>query len=442
MPIGESITEFIDGTHFQTPYIRTKLQPNYIVSQDMMEIIGLRSVYGSGLLGTTNGVQSILNILYFPFDLTRFGVLKYYSGSEYYVDDGFLQFESELSPQSNITGQPIIDNKCSYFMGEIEIATILDSHYIEKFTHYNGYTKISVYLPYYGYVELEPNDFDIVDGTYKYLNFILSFDTRTGTGTYYISVNANSIRLDDDESMYLSTNYVNYNATGNRLIAQYDVNLAIDISVSQSNKLEVMRNLAVTTISAGVSVAGAIANPATTAVTSGVVSSSVTNTKTNSVNRSGSKTTHRDETSSVTNNEYSQTTNTTNRFNRISNAIDDTLSIISNANIRTVSSKSQGGTMNPMIASHSIQIIVSQPRYTIEYSTPLYGDYDTYKKYLKLAGAPSGKYATLTDFIGGDYVQLSPTFHIENRGTATSFGVALSSEIEEIERLLIEGVII
>ena len=95
------------------------------------------------------------------------------------------------------------------------------------FMDYNGYTKIEVYLPYSGIVEVQPND---VMG--KYLHINLYIDYYTGQGIYYLSVTDN----DTDD------------LANARVILKHEVKLGYEIPIGSTNAASTARNLLLGTV--------------------------------------------------------------------------------------------------------------------------------------------------------------------------------------------------
>lgn len=75
---------------------------------------------------------------------------------------------------------------------KIHIGSKYIDRYYGDFKDYSPYTSLTLYLPYYGNIELDTNT---VMG--KTLNIDIIFDIYTGTGTYILSLNGNIFKLVD-----------------------------------------------------------------------------------------------------------------------------------------------------------------------------------------------------------------------------------------------------
>lgn len=141
------------------------------------------------------------------------------------------------------------DNKCSYYY--------LGSYYYAApdYTYYKGYTQIRVYLPYYGWFEIDPNEV-----SNSYISFRLMLDLSSGVGTYMIGTTSVISGADptDDDSV--------------TIIATYNAQILIELPLGQSNIGDIKRNLAISAIAAAASIGATV----TTAVpiSSGVAGSS------------------------------------------------------------------------------------------------------------------------------------------------------------------------
>lgn len=75
---------------------------------------------------------------------------------------------------------------------KIHVGSKFIGRYYGDFKDYSPYTSLTLYLPYYGNIELDTNT---VMG--KTLNIDMIFDIYTGTGTYILSINGNIFKLVD-----------------------------------------------------------------------------------------------------------------------------------------------------------------------------------------------------------------------------------------------------
>ena len=106
------------------------------------------------------------------------------------------------------------------------------TRYFNNFADYNGYTRINIYLPFYGFVEINPND---VIG--KYIQFRLSMNYQTGQGTYIIGVTEESVI--NANKPYYTDGQDDYT----RIIATYVVQMGQAIPIGKTNAANITRNL-------------------------------------------------------------------------------------------------------------------------------------------------------------------------------------------------------
>lgn len=103
---------------------------------------------------------------------------------------------SETVNQNLNIGRITVDmntvKRLTKYTPKIHIGTKYISRYYGDFKDYSPYTSLTLYLPYYGNIELDTNT---VMG--KTLNIDMIFDIYTGTGTYILSLNGNIFKLID-----------------------------------------------------------------------------------------------------------------------------------------------------------------------------------------------------------------------------------------------------
>lgn len=107
------------------------------------------------------------------------------------------------------------------------------------FAAYKGYVTVKCYLPFVGYVDIDPNEC-----LGKVLHFRLVVDYKTGKGMYLICVS--------DDLIINDTAYANYEDDKDlRIIATYECNIGIPIPLGKSNASDIMRNSIMSTIKVG-----------------------------------------------------------------------------------------------------------------------------------------------------------------------------------------------
>lgn len=103
--------------------------------------------------------------------------------------------------------------------------------YFNNFADYNGYTKIQLYLPMFGLVDINPND--VMN---KYIQIRMSVDVVSGMAVYYIGVS--------DVSIPLASNGVQSDDTNiNRILATYSFQIGYNIPIGSSDAPQVYRNI-------------------------------------------------------------------------------------------------------------------------------------------------------------------------------------------------------
>lgn len=168
----------------------------------------------------------LASLMYFPLDL-------YKSESNMYLQIGPNKTDIPTSDTSDVFAW--------FNLGEWYC-----SPHFNNFADYNGYTKIKIFLPFLGDVDVLPND---VMG--KYVQFRFKVDIRTGLGVYYIGVS--DVSLPQTENLP----YVSVDDTNTRIIGVHSVQIGTQIPLGSSNAIEVYRNIIMGAVkTAGVVTAG------------------------------------------------------------------------------------------------------------------------------------------------------------------------------------------
>ena len=109
---------------------------------------------------------------------------------------------------------------------------------VDSFANYNGYTKVQVWLPYVGFIDLNPND---IIG--KYVQFRMKVDYYTGQGVYYVGVSNNSCPPLTAQSIPAGVLADEGSDKNIRILYTVSFQLGYDIPISASNALDMVRNL-------------------------------------------------------------------------------------------------------------------------------------------------------------------------------------------------------
>lgn len=294
-------------------------------------------------------------------------------------------------PDFRYRGKELID------LGSWDSSTY--SKRFNDFRDYEGYTKISVFLPYLGFVDIPSNDF-YSEG--KTIRFFLEMDYYTGQGTYYIAVS-------EDETSPL---------TNCRIITIKSVSIGYQIPIGQSNSSEVFRNV----------VLGA--TKATNQILTANVPSTSTTTYTSKV-RGGGTTTKRYNkkgeltgTLKVSKRQKTRTDSSTTERSTAKNITEGTSNLANSLleNIYLTAHSDTPNSSNSMfLASQDIIIVIKQPKYVITRDS----------KYKKMFGVPLREMKRVQELNG--YTLISDV-HLDLS--------CLSEEEEMIENILYGGIII
>lgn len=275
-----------------------------------------------------------------------------------------------------------------------------------NFADYNGYTSMSVFLPMLGIVDVDINE--VIN---KYLQVRLQIDYYTGKGMYILGVSNNSIQTPN------AFNHSPALDTSMRILSTFETDIGIEIPLGTSNIGDIKRNLALTTLKVGAS----LAFPPATAP---LVTSTIATTTYNVTGRSkskgsrlkqikgGSETTETVSTRSGGNSRYD-----------ISDAFVESISALNNVSLKGTSDRiNDSGLTSHM--SGKVKVIFKRPKLipTTQATRHIYG-------------VPLGEVRQL-DLVHG-YTEVS-RIHIEGEG----FNTATAKEMDEIANSFISGVIL
>lgn len=293
---------------------------------------------------------------------------------------------------TNIVTKFIDDvNNRYYNLGEYYVSPILNN-----FADYNGYSKIEIYLPYFGLTDVHPNDC-----LGKWLQFRLVVDYNSGQGTYFIGVSDDSVTNDDSNV---------------RIISTLTFQLGVQIPINSVGMADLKRNLALGAVKAGVSIASSL-------ITGAVIPPDTTTTHHEAIyGRSKSKGSRM----KMLQAEYN-TTKTTNSHSAERSVVNTTFEFGIEALNNMKLSPTTDRVNNPLglyVGSESIQII----RYT-----PKIIEVDV--NYNHLYGKPLGEVKLLSTVTG--YTEVSRV-HFEGEG----FASCTETEFAMIEQEFSNGVIL
>lgn len=173
-----------------------------------------------------NFTEEISNLFISPIKIPMYyeGDVKHYLKSSRLTDKS-VEVNIPITKLESDT-QGIFTSSYYYHLGSYKYTA-------SDFRDYNGYTQLKIFLPYYGWVEINPNEC-----ANKWLNFRLMLDLYTGVGTYMIGVSANECSANEDGTPNLT------NDDYMRIIATYNTQILIEIPLGSSNISDIKRNIA------------------------------------------------------------------------------------------------------------------------------------------------------------------------------------------------------
>lgn len=278
-------------------------------------------------------------------------------------------------------------------------------HWVTEGTYrdYSPYTTIKVWLPYYGYAQIDPKDI-----ANKYIVFRLLVDFATGDATYIIGVSdeyVNGFRLEDsctDEQYDI------------RIIMTQSFKLAVDIPISYSNVNEQNRNMLLQGIKgvAAVFTQGA-------SLKGGTTSSDVTR----EIKRVNPDTGRYRNDMKITETTKQSYTPSTSQYvaGAVNSAVAGSVNVLNNMGVST-SSSNIGSANMLMNCSNDILIIVQRAN-VVEQSADFY----------RLKGRPLGEVKSLGSVSG--YVKASNVYLDNNL-----FKTATQEEMAMLTQELIQGI--
>lgn len=358
----------------------------------------------------TKAEDWISSIVCIPIDGT---ILK--SGLGYgYVSIGpsFLG-PPEVDEEHAVKGIKLATNSFYLYMGEWK-CDLYQGNF--DFIDYNGFTQIEVFLPYYGFVELAPNDIQN-----KYVQFRLKYDPHNGNATYFIGVTDKSVNFDDSITPVIN-NEINNPDSHTRIIGIYNFKLGYEIPLGTSNASDIKRTLALSAISmGGNALIGITKQPSVTTIAS---SGSTTTT----AYRRKSPTTGRlnitDTWTKVEQpSEKTISSSSDVAHNVTSDCFNTSISALNNASFRGSTDKPNDANMLANCSDH-IRIVVKRPKF--QRITP---------EFAHQFGLPLGTVHQLVNLSGFTTIK---SIHLEGKG----FEEVTDAERNEIKKLLEEGIIL
>lgn len=278
-----------------------------------------------------------------------------------------------------------------------------------EFFDYNGYMTIQVYLPYYGYVEVSPNDL-----MGQYLCVYCAFSFTSGEVIYFVCTS--------DIEQY----NVSIDTSRSRILSKITTKFASQIPLGSSNALEVRRNILMSAVKTTASLAASAVTGVPIVGTSQKTSTSETSTvKEYDVYGRGSyKGARMKQTKAGTETTTSTTTHTSPEINHTHETMQEIVGASTNALAHAFIRGSTENSKEPILeqwATSAVKVVIQRPVF------PDMGDYAHFY------GRPLGAVRLIGDMTG--FTKVADA-HLEMKQNMTL------SEYNEILSLLMSGVII
>lgn len=343
---------------------------------------------GSALFGDITKWCS--SLIYYPIKLNT-------DGKEYTLRAAGIEYED-----AHVLGYISIYYEYGFTMGEYyyPIAT--------SYLDFEPYTKVELYLPYYGFTTLKVAD---IQG--KYIQFRLYVDIPSGKAQYVVGVNLDSV---EHGTHYPSC--LGMDDTNTRVIGTYDFQLGANVPIGSSNFNEVALRTTLAVMTGAVSMGTSLASEA-------LPSSRSTSTRTQ-VKTRRNKATGRQQTFSKMTDTKERETYSYDNYGRVNTAVDTASTVLSSMNRSTTGICSGDPTLNISL-SNSIAIVKTKAMPTI--------DTQTDEQFKSLKGIPCGK----TGIVGlyGGFNTFS-----DIRLEGDRFKTATLEELAMIEEAMSAGVIV
>lgn len=279
---------------------------------------------------------------------------------------------------------------------------------VDSFLSYEPYTKLQVWLPFYGYIDLK-----IADVQGKYIQFRLFVDYCSGSAQYTVGVNENSVECKNPP--YMSA----VDDTNTRIIGTYNFQLGYVIPITSTGWAEAFRNTALVALKTTAGLASSL-------LSEGAGLTKITS-KSNTVYTKRNPKTGRQITARTKTVETTKDFSNFESSKRISTTIDSVPNILGAMNISPSIDKSNNSVINSTTCN-SIVIITKKVK-------PALQNYENNSTYNHLLGKPLGEVGLLSQYSG--YTECSKV-HFENN----NFSLATQEEMGMLESIFSNGVIL
>ena len=274
-----------------------------------------------------------------------------------------------------------------------------------SYLDYEPFTKVEVWLPFYGFTELR-----IADIAGKYIQFRLYIDFHSGSAQYVIGVTDNALEFTDLPFA------ITVDDTNTRIIGTCVFQLGYTIPLGSTGLADTVRNLTLTGIKAAASFAtGAIVGGIT-----GGAQTSKTITTTTSKNAEGKQITAERESTTTT--EHDSNYNT---IERVGTTMKTAQNVLESLNVRPSVDRSNNTIINSSTCT-SIVIVKRKVKPSVDITT---------QEFRHLYGLPVGNVKQINTVHG--YTEISA---INFEGTG--FGNATNKELAMLEDMVSRGIIL
>lgn len=329
------------------------------------------------------------SLMYYPLILNA-------DDTEYKLSAGGIDYDT------TVRGLITTFNEFGFTLGEYKYPEAT------SYLNFEPYTKIEVYLPYYGFATLKVAD---IEG--KYIQFRLYVDYNTGQAQYVVGVNPNSV---ENGPYYPSV--LAMDDTNTRILGTYNFQLGVSVPIGSTNFNETVRNTILGVGKAAISIGASFATD--------YLPTSHTKSTQKLVKTSRNPSTGRQITQAKTTKTREKEAFTYGTAERFNTAISTSATVLGNIGFSTQGITANNGSLNNNLCQ-SVAIVVTKAIPTINTETS-----STFKA---LNGLPLGKCMLLGEVKG--YTKVSD-IRLEGDG----FCQATQEEMAELEQLIYNGVIV
>ena len=321
-----------------------------------------------------------------------------------------------LPDYSTFSCQEILSTDTYLSLGEYHIEETF-----HNFADYNGYTKIKLFLPLLGFVDVDTDE--CMD---KYLQIRLHVDYATGKGIYILGVSDNSIPYELHPQLP-TTIIPTTNESYIRVISTYECQLGVNIPIGTSSYGELQRNLILGTLKTATGIGVAMyknslpqASTTTSSITTAtkdynVYTRAKDKGRKNIPLRVGTETETKKTTSTRTYNKP------VDKSKPIAEAIDGSIDTLNSLRGGTSTDRVNDSVLSSVLSGR-VKIVIYRPKFV---------EFDDY--YAHLYGYPLGEVRTLSDLSG--YTEIN-SIHFEGTG----FETITKAEIAMLEQAFSDGV--